>query len=96
MLSYPILMQFSMDPPFQFYWQSASRKKFTFCFRIVCIIVVLFMIGYWFYKYEIEDRDIGVVDYVSLEDAKYFDFPLEYTKEGRKKIGRTFFNISNL
>ena len=27
------------------------------------------MIGYWFYKFEVEDRDIGVVDYVSIEEA---------------------------
>ena len=33
------------------------------------------MIGYWLYKYEIEDRDIGVVDYISLVDATDIDFP---------------------
>ena len=27
------------------------------------------MIGYWFYKFEVEDRDIGVVDYVAIEEA---------------------------
>ena len=27
------------------------------------------MIGYWFYKFEVEDRDIGVVDYVLIEEA---------------------------
>ena len=32
------------------------------------------MVGYWFYKYKVEDRDIGVVDYVSLADAKEFQF----------------------
>ena len=25
------------------------------------------MVGFWFYKYEVEDRDIGVVDYELLE-----------------------------
>lgn len=34
------------------------------------------MISYWFYKYVVEDRDIGVVDYLSLEDTKDVDFPL--------------------
>ena len=33
------------------------------------------MVGYWFYKYEVEDRDIGVVDYVPLEDADEIKFP---------------------
>ena len=33
------------------------------------------MIGYWCYKYEIEDRDIGVVDYMSLDEATDIDFP---------------------
>ena len=27
------------------------------------------MIGYWLYKFEVEDRDIGVVDYVSIEET---------------------------
>ena len=27
------------------------------------------MVGFWFYKYEVEDRDVGVVDYESLEKA---------------------------
>ena len=33
------------------------------------------MVGYWCYKYEIEDRDIGVVDYAQLEDSKDIKFP---------------------
>ena len=31
--------------------------------------------GYWFYKYEVEDRDIGVVDYAPLEDTEEIKFP---------------------
>ena len=31
--------------------------------------------GYWIYKYEVEDRDIGVVDYTSLEDTEEIKFP---------------------
>ena len=34
------------------------------------------MVGYWLYKFKVEDRDIGVVDYVSLRDAKDIHFPL--------------------
>ena len=33
------------------------------------------MVGYWCYKYEIEDRDIGVVDYAQMEDSKDIKFP---------------------
>ena len=33
------------------------------------------MIGYWFYKYEIEDKDVGVVDYAQLSDEVDVDFP---------------------
>lgn len=53
-----------------------SRSTCKFHFRAVCIIVVVFMISYWFYKYVVEDRDIGVVDYLSLEDTRDVDFPL--------------------
>ena len=52
-----------------------TRKKFKSLFTMVCIVVVSFMVGYWLYKYQIEDRDIGVVDYAPLEDAKEISFP---------------------
>ena len=52
------------------------RSTYKFVFRAVCIIAVGFMIGYWLYKYGVEDRDIGVVDYLSLEHTKDLDFPL--------------------
>ena len=32
------------------------------------MVVVGFMIGFWFYKYKVEDRDIGVVDYVFMAE----------------------------
>ena len=41
-----------------------------------CWIIVGFMIGYWFYKYEVEDRDIGIVDYIPLEEANDIEFPM--------------------
>ena len=34
------------------------------------------MIGYWAYKYEIDDRDIGVVDYISLQASSNIKFPV--------------------
>ena len=52
-----------------------ARKIFKICFTTVCTIVVTFMIGYWFYKYEIEDRDVGVVDYAQLSDEVDVEFP---------------------
>ena len=43
-------------------------------FKAVCIISALTMIGYWLYKFEIEDRDVGVVDYVPIDES--LDIPL--------------------
>ena len=45
-------------------------------FTAVCIITVVVMLLYWAYKYEFEDRDIGVVDYVSLQDSAEIHFPV--------------------
>ena len=45
-------------------------------FNCLCTIVVIFMIGYWAYKYEIDDRDIGVVDYISLQASPNIEFPV--------------------
>ena len=53
-----------------------SRKSCKVAFTILCFVTVVFMVSYWFYKYEIEDRDIAVVDYVSLEEAKDVEFPV--------------------
>ena len=52
-----------------------SRKLTKLCFTILCSITVAFMMGYWFYKYEVEDRDIGVVDYAPLGDADTIKLP---------------------
>ena len=52
-----------------------DRKKCKVVYTIACVIAFIFMVGYWFYKYGIEDRDIGVVDYTSLEDAEEIKFP---------------------
>ena len=45
-------------------------------FTVSCWLTVGVMIGYWFYKYEFEDRDIGIVDYVPLEDANDIELPI--------------------
>ena len=51
------------------------RKAIKLCFTIICAITVAFMMGYWIYKYEVEDRDIGVVDYVALRDGEAVKVP---------------------
>ena len=33
------------------------------------------MVGYWFYKFEVEDRDIGTVDYTSFKDDPKIIYP---------------------
>ena len=52
-----------------------NRKKCKTLFTIVCTICVAVMVGYWFYKYDVEDRDIGVVDYAPLSQAEDIPFP---------------------
>ena len=52
------------------------NEKIKALFTTFCFIAVSFMIGYWVYKYKVEDRDIGVVDYLSLSNAIDVDFPL--------------------
>lgn len=52
-----------------------NRKICKVLYTIACAIVVAFMVGYWLYKYEVEDRDIGVVDYLTLSTAKNINMP---------------------
>lgn len=52
-----------------------NRKWITSCSTLVCSVVVAFMVGYWFHKFAVVDRDIGVVDYDSLKDSTEFKFP---------------------
>ena len=52
-----------------------SWRVFNFTFEVICVLGVAVMVGYWFYKYEVEDRDIGVVDYVPLMKSD-FELPV--------------------
>ena len=45
-------------------------------FTVICIIGAVIMVGYWFYKFDVEDRDIGVVDYVPVEDISDAEIPV--------------------
>ena len=53
-----------------------TRQKIRSSFTKVCSIAVTFMIGYWIYKYKFEDRDIAVVDYLVLNNAKHIEMPV--------------------
>ena len=53
-----------------------GRKLFRFLFKLFCTIGLAFMIGYWLYKFVIEDRDVGVVDYELMEKAKDVEYPI--------------------
>ena len=57
---------------------SILMNTFRVCFCAICIVTVTFMVGYWVHKYQIEDRDIGVVDYKSFKEANEVDFPIPY------------------
>ena len=47
-----------------------GRRNLKIIFNLICIITVGCMAGYWLHKYKITDRDIGVVDYVQIEEAE--------------------------
>lgn len=44
-----------------------SRNLFRLSFTVMCVAGVILMVGYWIYKFVIEDRDVGVVDYEQWE-----------------------------
>ena len=46
-----------------------------FCFSIICVVGAILMVGYWIYKFLVEDRDLGVVDYELIEKASV-DYPI--------------------
>ena len=55
--------------------KNIKRKIFKLLFSCICVIAAIFMVGYWVYKYKIEDREVGVVDYINLETANDVHFP---------------------
>ena len=52
-----------------------NRRWIISCSTLVCSVIVAFMVGYWFHKFAVIDRDVGVVDYASLKDSPDFKFP---------------------
>ena len=55
---------------------SIGRETFRSVFKALCVVSVSFMIAYWAYKFKIEDRDIGVVDFVMLDENRDAKLPL--------------------
>ena len=47
-----------------------TGKFFNRAFSLICIIAVITMVSYWIYKYEVVDRNVGVVDYEVLDKIK--------------------------
>ena len=45
-------------------------------FTAFCIASTFVMVGYWMYKFQLEDRDIGVVDYKSIQESDDIPFPV--------------------
>ena len=45
-------------------------------FAAFCIASTFVMVGYWMYKFQLEDRDIGVVDYKSIQESDDVPFPV--------------------
>ena len=52
------------------------RKTIKRLFTFLCCVVLSFIVGYWFFKYQIEDKDVAVVDYLSLEEVTDVEFPV--------------------
>ena len=52
------------------------KRNIKRLFTLLCFVVLTLMVGYWLYKYLIEDKDVAVVDYLSLEEAKDVAFPV--------------------
>ena len=53
-----------------------TQKFIQRLFAISCWIIFLFMALYWFYKFKVEDRDIAVLDLLTLEEANDVKFPV--------------------
>ena len=54
----------------------ASQKVFVTLFKAFCIIAAISMVLYWVYKFQIEDRDVGLVDYMPIKEAKDIRLPV--------------------
>ena len=53
-----------------------SDITFRYLFKAFCIVCLLCMVWYWFYKFIIEDRNIGTVDYRSFKNDLNVKYPV--------------------
>ena len=53
-----------------------ERRICRYLFSFICNVGVILMISYWLYKFVVEDRDVGVVDYELMEKAKDVEYPI--------------------
>ena len=53
----------------------STMTAFRLFVKLICMIGLTFMITYWLYKFSVEDRDIGVVDYHLLDETG-IDYPI--------------------
>ena len=53
-----------------------SKISLRFLYKAFCVVCVLCMVLYWFYKFEVEDRDIGIVHYESFKDGSNIPYPV--------------------
>ena len=54
----------------------ASQKVFVTLFKAFCVIAAISMVLYWVYKFQVEDRDVGLVDYMPIKEAKDIRLPI--------------------
>ena len=52
-----------------------SNRLLRYSFILLCVITLFCMAGYWFWKFAIDDRDIGIVDYVQFREEMDIDLP---------------------
>ena len=54
----------------------SGKRNIKLFYNIICTLGFLIMSGYWFYKYEVQDRSIGIVDYLYLREIKDIELPV--------------------
>ena len=47
-------------------------RVLRYSFSLICVISLFCMASFWIWKFAIEDRDIGIVDYVRSKEALEF------------------------
>ena len=55
--------------------KSSIISFFKALFSIICFFGASVMVGYWMYKFGIDDRDIGMVDYILVDEADDIELP---------------------